>query len=125
MSEQYLENIPELLSSIEKINPLLKNQKNNSEDLQKLINNLFSKLNHIKNLTIYAKKDMESLQELILKYKNSSMLFPILKRFLISEKLNSARGKISLLIVKVFQTNNEILKFLRHNWYEYEVSIDE
>ena len=123
LSTFYYEKISEILSSIEKIYPLLENDTNFTEKTQSLIEIIFSKINDINDLILKAQEDAEKAEKELDKYQNKNWFLPKIKEFYINEMLFRVREKISEVFVKISQTYHESLKFLRHNWYEYETSI--
>jgi hypothetical protein len=121
--QQYLKKITELLFSIERIYFLLEDELNITEATNLFIENITSKINYIKNLTLKAQEDAEKAEGSLIKYKNNNWFIPRIKQFYIKEMLMRVLEKTLDLSTKVFQAYNEALKFLRHNWYDYETNL--
>jgi len=124
LSEYYLKKIPGILFSIQRIYPLLENELNITEETDLFIQNMILKINYFKNLTLNAKDDAEKAKASLVKYQNNNWFMTKIKQFYINEMLFKSMEKTSELLVRIFQTYNEALKFLRHYWYDYETQIE-
>ena len=124
LSTYYFEKTSELLSSIEKIYPLLENDTNFTEKTQSFNETILLKINYIDDLISKAQEDAEKSEDALKRYQNNSWFLPKVREFYINDMLFRIREKISEVFVRISQINHESLKFLRHHWYNYESSIE-
>lgn len=123
-SNEYLDSSIEHLDSIEQVYQCIQSNDEFLQKVQSFNDTMISKLEIINSLIDEAYKYTENAEQILNEYKDNNWLFPEKRKLGINEILYNGREKLTDSLVSISQLNNYALKFLRHNWYEYETQIE-
>jgi len=119
---EFFENATTVFDKIELIYNLLKNEPNFIEQLKTFINDISDKINNT-NVILKEGEDMlDSFKQNLLKYQQKQFRSRI-KEFQLKNDGDDFYTHIFSGFSPVTHTYFNSLKFLRHNWYNYEASI--
>ncbi|MCK4364566.1 MAG: hypothetical protein KAW45_00790 [Thermoplasmatales archaeon] len=120
--KKFLENATTVFDKIELIYYLLKNEPDFNNQLKTLIIDLSDRINKTNEILQNGEDMLDSYKQNLLKYQKKLFQSRI-KEYKLKKEGNSFYIHVYSGFTPVIHTYFNSLKFLRHNWYNYEASI--